>query len=200
MERVVRARATAERRREILEAGLECFTRKGVLATTMEDIRAASGASIGSIYHHFESKEGLAASLYLEGIRAYQEGLLRALRRHESAEGAVRAVVVYHLRWFRDRSDWARFLLYRREYEFMVAHEDELREMNARFTTELGARLRKFASAGDIVWLPDDLIVPLLIGPVQSFGRLWLAGRIRTPIREAERVFADAAWRLIRPA
>ena len=31
-------------------------------------------ASIGSIYHHFRSKEQLAAALYVEGLRDYQEG------------------------------------------------------------------------------------------------------------------------------
>jgi AcrR family transcriptional regulator len=45
-----RVRATATRRRAILEAGLACFTARGIAATTMDDIRAASGASIGSIF------------------------------------------------------------------------------------------------------------------------------------------------------
>lgn len=193
-----RATSTAKRRREILEAGLECFTQKGVAATTMEDIRAASGASIGSIYHHFENKEGLAAALYIEGIREYQEGLLREVRRHDSAEQAVKTLVIYHLRWFRNRSNWARFLLHRKEYDFMEPREPELREMNRQLSAELSAMLARFATAGDIVSLPPDMILPLLLGPVQSFGRIWLAGRARTTIREAERILATAAWRSLR--
>ena len=51
------------RRQAILEAALTCFTSKGFTETTMEDIRKLSGASTGSIYHHFENKEMLARSL-----------------------------------------------------------------------------------------------------------------------------------------
>jgi len=40
----------------------------------MADIRVRARASIGSIYHHFRSKEQLAAALYVEGLRDYQEG------------------------------------------------------------------------------------------------------------------------------
>jgi AcrR family transcriptional regulator len=60
------------RRADILAAALECFTRSGYEATRIEDIRSRSGASIGSIYHHFGSKERIAAVLHVEAIRAYQ--------------------------------------------------------------------------------------------------------------------------------
>ena len=49
-----------------MNAALELFVTKGFLATTMDDVRRRSGASIGSIYHHFGSKEDLAAALYVE--------------------------------------------------------------------------------------------------------------------------------------
>ena len=57
----------ASRRQAILDAALACFTNKGFTETTMEDIRIRSGASTGSIYHHFSNKEMLARALYLEG-------------------------------------------------------------------------------------------------------------------------------------
>ncbi len=45
-----------ERRRSILEAALDCFLEKGYIATTINDIREASGATTGSIYHFFDGK------------------------------------------------------------------------------------------------------------------------------------------------
>jgi AcrR family transcriptional regulator len=59
-----------ERQEAILSAALECFTSRGFAATTVEEIRRRSGASIGSIYHHFGGKEGLAAELCVEGLRS----------------------------------------------------------------------------------------------------------------------------------
>ena len=51
---------TETRRKAILEAALKSFSTKGFTETTMEDIKRLSGASTGSIYHHFENKEMLA--------------------------------------------------------------------------------------------------------------------------------------------
>ena len=51
-----------DRKQAILEAALAAFLQKGVLATTIDDVRERSGASVGSIYHHYGSKEGIAAA------------------------------------------------------------------------------------------------------------------------------------------
>src|SRR5438552_16109180 len=107
-----RSRTTEKRRREILKAALDCFTNVGFHAATMEEIRIRSNASTGSIYHHFTSKEQLAGELYIEGLRDYQDGLLRELKRHRRAEQGVRAVVDYHLKWVSCNPDWARYLFY----------------------------------------------------------------------------------------
>jgi AcrR family transcriptional regulator len=67
---------TVERRRQIIQAALSCFTAMGFANTTMEEIRIRSGASNGSIYHHFKNKDQLAVAVYLEGIIDYQSSLL----------------------------------------------------------------------------------------------------------------------------
>ena len=92
-----RAASTEKRRRKILDAALHCFLERGFAAATAEEIRERSGASIGSIYHHFGGKEGLAGTLHVEGLRDYQAGFLRELQRHRDARSGVQAVVRYHL-------------------------------------------------------------------------------------------------------
>src|SRR5215470_19981173 len=128
--RSTRQQGSHDRQRGILMAALDCFTTRGVTATTIEDIRAKSGASIGSIYHHFRSKENLAATLYVEGLRDYQVGLLKDLQRCHSAETGIKAVVAYHLAWIRGHANWARYLLQMREAGFMAAAEDAIRQLN----------------------------------------------------------------------
>ena len=46
-----------ERRAQIIEAALGCFSERGYHATTMDDLVTASGLSKGSLYWHFDSKE-----------------------------------------------------------------------------------------------------------------------------------------------
>src|SRR2546421_8536565 len=85
-----RAARTAERRRAILEAALQCFLDRGYEATTIDDVRLASGASIGSIYHHFKGKEELAAALYLDGYRAFGTAVTAVLANGSSVEQTIR--------------------------------------------------------------------------------------------------------------
>src|SRR6478752_2342525 len=56
--------ARAATRRAILANALTCFARLGIDAATIEDVRKESGQSVGTIYHHFKSKEGLVAALF----------------------------------------------------------------------------------------------------------------------------------------
>jgi len=50
---------TAERRQQMIEAALACFSRQGYQKTTMDEIAAASGLSKGSLYWYFKSKDEL---------------------------------------------------------------------------------------------------------------------------------------------
>src|SRR6185295_9720563 len=52
-----------ERRRQILDAAVACFARKGFHRASMQDIIAASGLSPGSIYCHFKGKEEIIEAI-----------------------------------------------------------------------------------------------------------------------------------------
>jgi TetR/AcrR family transcriptional repressor of nem operon len=53
-------RGTARRR--ILDAAVDVIRRKGLNATTVDDLCAAAGVTKGAFFHHFESKEALAVA------------------------------------------------------------------------------------------------------------------------------------------
>jgi len=52
-----------ERRRQIMDAALKIFAEKGLAATMISDIAAASDLSYGLIYHYFHDKEELFIAL-----------------------------------------------------------------------------------------------------------------------------------------
>ncbi len=51
-------------RRSVLRHALGLFNADGVEATTIDDLKRASGQSVGTIYHHFKNKEGVVAALF----------------------------------------------------------------------------------------------------------------------------------------
>src|SRR2546421_12875214 len=108
----VPASAGARSRRDaILASALRCFGRHGYSSTTIDDIRRASGASVGSLYHHFGGKDRIAAALYVDGLADYQRGFQAVLEEHGDARAGVEAIVAYHLEWVDEHADLARFLL-----------------------------------------------------------------------------------------
>ena len=196
----MRSVATASRRAAILNAALDLFMTKGFLATTMDDVRRRSGASIGSIYHHFGSKEELATALYVEGLRDYQNGYLGELERHSCAEAAVKAVVRHHLNWIAANRDLARFLFQHRDPELRRATKRPLGAANRQFFRTVTGWLEAQSRRGAIRQLPHDLYYGLWVAPVQEFGRRWLHGQRDTATDQAAEILADAAWRsLARP-
>lgn len=80
-------------RARIERAALDLFVARGVDAATTRDIAAAAGVSEGAIYRHFDSKDELAAALFLE-IHTRLAGLVReAAARQADFPAQVRAVV-----------------------------------------------------------------------------------------------------------
>src|SRR5215211_7915363 len=64
----------AQRTRErILESALALFAEKGYEATTMRDVAARAGTSLGLAYRYYASKEGFALEPYLRLAEASQE-------------------------------------------------------------------------------------------------------------------------------
>jgi AcrR family transcriptional regulator len=187
-----------DRRQEILSAALTAFVEKGFAAATIDDVRRLSGASTGSIYHHFGGKEGLAAALYVEGLGEYQQGFLERLRAARGPEEAVKGLVRHHLRWVERNPNLARFILNRRQTEVLAATEEPMRELNRSFMAEATTLLEPWVASGALRRLPLDLFNAVLLGPLHEFTRHWLAGRTKTTIRSAERALADAAWGALR--
>lgn len=185
----------ASRREAILDAALECFLLNSVAGTTIDDVRLRSGASVGSIYHHFGSKEGLAAELYLNTLREYQDSFIEALVTSRSARAGVEGAVHRHLRWVAASPNRASYLFHCREPEVTAASDTAAKELNARFYGRAAEWLLKHVEQQRIRALPSGLYHALWMGPSLEFARQWLAGaRRRASLSEAEAPLAHAAW------
>ncbi len=185
------------RKMEIIQAALRCFTEKGFTDTSISDVCGLSGASVGSIYHHFKSKEQLAAAVYLEGIRSYQAGLIEVIQDRADAKEGVTAIVRYHLGWIEKNGDWARFLTRYRHAEFMGSTEDEFTRLNTVFNSTVGGWFLKHIKSGAIRKIPPDLYFCIILGPCQEYARIYLSGENHSTPATAIEEIAAAAWRAV---
>jgi AcrR family transcriptional regulator len=186
------------RRRAILDAALEVFLESGVDAASVEEVRTRSGASVGSLYHRFGSKEGIAAAVYVDALRDYQAEFVAALDRARVASDGVRAVVRTHMRWVRGNPDRAQFLFAVAGADVRRAASAELRDLNDPFFVGIETWLRRHVEAGEIRAASFDVVYALWLGPSQELARLWLARGRRGSLRTETAQLADAAWRALR--
>ena len=182
------------RRNQIIQAGLRCFTKNGYTASTMAEICREAKASTGSVYHHYKSKEQLATAVYLEGIINFQEGYIKGLLSGISAQGCIRNSIANYIYWVKENPEWAKFLFYQRNADFMQNPNEELNSRNKNFTKTLCAWFNKYTEAGILKKMSWDIFLPQLIGPSQDYTKHYLSGMSVTPVEEAVEILSTAAW------
>ena len=74
---------TGATQQRILDAATEVFATRGFTAATMADVVAVSGASIGSIYHHFGGKSELFLAIFEQMAGAVDRRIDAAMRQAE---------------------------------------------------------------------------------------------------------------------
>ena len=93
-----KAEATSSR---ILHVSLDLFRSRGFEQTTMREIAAKAGVSLGSAYYYFDSKEDLVMAFYEQAIEAMAPRMEAALAGATSFE--ERIDMVLHCFMFRVR-------------------------------------------------------------------------------------------------
>src|SRR5437868_10354163 len=68
----------SDRRCQILDAALVCFAQRGFHQTSMHDISAEAGISVGLIYRYFENKEAVISAMADRHKQEISEVLERA--------------------------------------------------------------------------------------------------------------------------
>jgi AcrR family transcriptional regulator len=77
--RLTRAESKARTRQQLLDAAAELVARRGVNATSVEEIAETAGYSIGAVYSNFSGKEELLVALLDEHLTAGAQELVRRL-------------------------------------------------------------------------------------------------------------------------
>ena len=106
-----RSAAQEERRRQILDAAVRAFARKGYHACRVSDIAEEAGVAYGLVYHYFESKDAVLESIFRE-MWGMMVGAINAIEEiEESPREQLRKSCAIVLRTWRDYPDVVRVLV-----------------------------------------------------------------------------------------
>lgn len=191
--------STRLRRRAVLEAALECFAETDVESASIAAICARSGASVGSVYHHFGSKEGIILALLADGLEAHLEALEHALgQAGGDPRQSVEAVVGSLIDWVEANPRWAMFI-YANLNSGGAASAEPIIEINRRYGQIVERYFDPLIESGQIRRLPRECWPSLIVAPAHDYARRWLRDQVGNSPSSQRQVFVDAAWRIVKP-
>lgn len=88
-----RAEREADRRRVILRAAVEVFSRKGYHGCRIQDVAKEAGVAYGLVYHYFKNKDELLESVFASGWHGFLGRVEAEIARDQHVAARVRAVV-----------------------------------------------------------------------------------------------------------
>ncbi len=82
-----------DRRRTILRAAVEVFSKKGYHGCRIADVAREAGVAYGLVYHYFKNKDELLESVFNSGWSGFVERLTEQVSKSTTFEDRVRGVV-----------------------------------------------------------------------------------------------------------
>ncbi|GAA4930890.1 TetR/AcrR family transcriptional regulator [Streptomyces coeruleoprunus] len=191
-----RGEATADR---LLDAALSVYATSGEQGLTVSAVTSASGVSLGSLYHHFGSMDGLATALFTRWNGRLLDELVTALTQSRTARTGIRALVHAYLRFIQEHRAASFFLHSSDPARHMMHAGQQVRDLQNARLVEIAAWLEPRIRSGEIAPLPGPLIEALVMGPVVATARRWLSGIDDQDLDEAARILPERIWRSLEP-
>ncbi|RJO71021.1 TetR/AcrR family transcriptional regulator [Nocardia panacis] len=179
-------------RDRLLLAAEQQFAEHGAVDTTLGQIRAAAGASVGALYHHFPDKSDLYRQVWEHAMADYQRAFWGVLGEATDARDGVTGAVRQQLRWVTENQSRAKVLVSARP----LSTRDS--ESNREFLRNTHRWWRTHVGYGTVRDLPLDLLYALWLGPTQVYARHWLEGISTTAPTAIADELATAAWETLR--
>ncbi|MET7323695.1 TetR/AcrR family transcriptional regulator [Streptomyces sp. NPDC005549] len=181
----------------LLDAALRLYTESGEQGVTVTAVTRTSGISLGSLYHHFGSLDGLLTALTERWTGRLLHQLVTALTSAETAREGIRAVVGAYLAFVRDHPGAALLVHSPRADRRLMARGQETRDAQEPTVSAMARWIRPRIDAGEVAPLPMPLLETLILGPVVAVARRRLSGVRDVDLDEAARILPERIWRSV---
>jgi AcrR family transcriptional regulator len=175
----------AERRRRLLDAGLELFGTVGYQGTSIERLCARAGVTARHFYQEFPGREALLEALCEEIIAEVSQAVVNALAgaQGQPPRGRTRAALAAYVHGMLDDPRRARVV-----HVEMTGISPELertrRAMLQGFASITQAEIERQADAGLIARRDYRLAALLAVGGTRELVMEWVSGERRPPLDE----------------
>jgi TetR/AcrR family fatty acid metabolism transcriptional regulator len=172
----VRSPAQEEKRRQILDAAVRAFARKGYHACRVAEIASEAGVAYGLVYHYFSSKDELLETIFRDTWREMLAAIETVEAEGEPAAEQLRKVAAIVLRTWKRDPDLVRVLV--REVTRSPQIQREVEEIEHAYDA-LERIVRRGQANGE---LRDDveprLAALVLYGALEEILTSWVMGQL----------------------
>ncbi|OAH09270.1 TetR/AcrR family transcriptional regulator [Streptomyces jeddahensis] len=183
----------------LLDAALRVYAASGEQGLTVSAVTKASGVSLGSLYHHFGSLDGLFVALAQRWLTRLLGELATALQGARTARSGIRALVRAYFAFIQEHRDAALLLHSSRADQYGMTQGKELRDSQEARLSAFALWVQPRIESGELAPLPLPLIESLVLGPVVGVARRWLSGIDDVDLAEAARILPERIWRSLSP-
>ncbi|WP_290703927.1 TetR/AcrR family transcriptional regulator [Amphritea sp.] len=179
-----------------LKAALFLFTEKGFFKTSVHDVAAEAGVSIGFIYHHFKDKEGIARALYNCLLERINTLIDEVEMKHKKVNDRCYAVIKTLFVLTENEPQVMHFIIHARHKEFLP-------EEKSICSTSAFVRMRGFVFLGienGEIRDMDPLVAAMIVyGGAIRMICLRLDDVIETPLPDMLDSLWENTWRGLDP-
>ncbi len=168
-------------RERILAAALTLFVDQGFHTTSIPDIVATSGTSIGAVYHHFGSKDELAHVLHRQLVDEFVALSQSEVLSVPDAAGRVRSYVSMFFHLTEDNPKFVAYLIYARPKSAVEDNLTVCSREGLQVTQDIIAQGKR---AGEVRDCDDRVLCGLLSGTLMRLIDLRLTRVITDPLTE----------------
>ena len=178
-------------RDRILDAALVLFVDKGFYSTSIPEIVAASGTSIGAVYHHFGSKDELAHALHHQLVDQFVEISSAEVLALKTAKQRIRAYVTMMFRLTEEERYFVSYLIYARPKSAVENRLTVCSQEGLEVTRHI---ISDGKHDGEVRDLDDRVLCGLLSGTIMRLIDLRLDGVINDSLLSLVDDTASAIW------
>lgn len=182
----------------LLEAALQVYAELGPQDFAMAPVLERSGASVGSLYHHFGSLDGLARALFHDCLTDFMTTLAGSLHGKRTARTGVHALVTTYLTWSATNRTKALVIHTSPQYSGRITDIAALRDRQSPILTAMAQWFVPHVAAGQIQALSPGLLEALVSAPPAHVVRMWLLDSSSVDLNLAIRQLPDRVWQSLR--
>lgn len=191
MDEAKRNELTQMRQRQILEAAVEVFSKKGFAQTQVDEITNLAGLGKGTVYRYFKDKEDIFLSAVDRGLKDLTAAVLDAMAKERKLIEKIKKAIEAYLEFF-EKHPWLNKIFAQGQNEFQRRLRKRYLQSYFEHINEIG---KVFKEAQDLGLIKRDLeprlSVAILTDMLNSFVYIWQITEKRFSLRESFSFITD---------